>query len=200
MFVNGGIIMSSHLQDRARAILSTDIQALIAELETDGDAGIRALLGALDDVLADIEDEIGHLAAHAAQIERHLDWLRMRHDALGEKLQLALEMARAELAEAAIAAQMRLEDEISEEEQARREVQMAEQDLRQLAQALLSLRRRLEGPWCDWLKGREMADMARAFLRLAGIGEDEAHGELPAERREAIARRLAAAQRRLKAA
>jgi phage shock protein A len=165
--------MGESLVARVRRIISGNVKDLIDSLEQ-ANAGVvmREAIREIEDAIGDVQDELGHAAARSAQIARHLEWLRGKHEELTGKVDIALSEGREDLAGAAIARQMELEAQIAAEEEALRESTSAEKEYVDLRASLTERRRDMEKQYRDWQAASRQARVEVGFGDMPGSVDD----------------------------
>lgn len=178
--------MNETLSNRVKRIVAGGAHAIVDAIEDAApevvmEQAIRELDGAMDDVRA----ELGKVLANKHLATKRLAEENAKHEALGERIELALKEKREDLAEAAISQQLDIEAQLPVVEAAIRDGADGEKELEGYLAALGAKRREMVADLQAFRTAREQASGAIAapgHAASAGVERRVARAEAAFER------------------
>lgn len=178
--------MNETLSSRVKRIVAGGAHAIVDAIEDAApevvmEQAIRELDGAMDDVRA----ELGKVLANKHLATKRLAEENGKHEALGERIELALKEKREDLAEAAISQQLDIEAQLPVVEAAIRDAADGEKELEGYLAALAAKRREMVADLQAFRTAREQASGAIAapgHAASAGVERRVARAEAAFER------------------
>lgn len=143
----------------------------------------------IDTVISEVRDELGRVEANKHLVIKSIADLNAKHNAFSEQIQTALSEKREDLAEAAIAKQIDIEDQLPVLEQTLQQAKEQEAELNQAIVALQAKKREMQEDLRRYRASRQTATSATG----AGAGTDGKKSESPmtkAERAESAFSRV----------
>jgi len=129
--------MAESLKARVRRVLAGGVNRLIEVIEgVDQDAVLDQTVREIESALDDVRNELGRQLAQKHLATRRLSEANRKHDELQEKLLIAMDQQRDDLAEAAIAVQLDIEAQIPVIEQSLIDIDEREKELQGYLRAL----------------------------------------------------------------
>lgn len=152
--------------------------------ETVMDQAIRDV----DNVIAEVRDELGRLEANKHLLSKSIADFSSKHDSFADQIQTALAEKREDLAEAAIAKQIDIEDQLPVLEQSLQDAKEEEIELNQAITALQAKKREMQEDLRRYRKSRQTTGASTSAAR-----NENPSGEKPfhkAERAESAFSRV----------
>src|SRR5690606_35077473 len=123
----------------------------------------------VDDVISDVRDELGRVEANKHLVLKSIADLNKKHDVFSEQIQTALAEKREDLAEAAIAKQIDIEDQLPGLEQNLQGAKEEEAQLNQAVTALQAKKREMEEDLRRYRASRQASPMGTG----GGVGDGQ---------------------------
>ena len=147
--------MAESLMSRVKRLVSGSINSVVDAVENASpEMVMKEAIREVDRAIDDVREHLGLALANKHHASKRLMEANAKHDDLGEKLRLAVDQGRDDLAEAAIARQLDLEAQIPVLESALKEAGEQETELEGYVAALQGRRREMEEDLGTFLASR----------------------------------------------
>ncbi|MEM9494912.1 MAG: PspA/IM30 family protein [Pseudomonadota bacterium] len=137
--------MAEGLVNRVKRLVSGSVNSIVDAVENAApEAVMKEAIREVDSAIDDVRDQLGRAIANKHHANKRLMEAGAKHEDLAEKLRLAVDQGRDDLAEAAIARQLDLEAQIPVLEDALKDASKEEEELESYVSALMGRRREME--------------------------------------------------------
>lgn len=178
--------MADSLVSRVGRIVSGSVNALVDNLENAAPGAVMAeAIREVDSAIDEVRRELNKVAAQKHLATKRLAEVNREHEELAEKISVAMNQDRDDLARSAIARQIDLEAQVPVVERAVSDAGEEERELRSYVEALLAKRREMEA---------RLQELRATKAASGGSGGDEASGS-GSKAEDRVARASAAFER-----
>lgn len=147
--------MAEGLMNRVKRLVSGSVNSIVDAVENAApEAVMKEAIREIDSAIDDVRDQLGRVIANKHHANKRLMEANAKHEDLAEKLRLAVDQGRDDLAEAAIARQLDLEAQMPVLEDALKDTSAEEAELEAYISALAGRRREMEEDLQTYLASR----------------------------------------------
>lgn len=147
--------MAEGLMNRVKRLVSGSVNSIVDAVENAApEAVMKEAIREIDSAIDDVRDQLGRVIANKHHANKRLMEANAKHEDLAEKLRLAVDQNRDDLAEAAIARQLDLEAQMPVLEDALKDTSAEEAELEAYISALAGRRREMEEDLQTYLASR----------------------------------------------
>ena len=147
--------MAEGLINRVKRLVSGSVNSIVDAVENAApEAVMKEAIREIDSAIDEVRDQLGLAIANKHHANKRLMEASAKHEELAEKLRLAVDQNRDDLAEAAIARQLDLEAQIPILEDALKDASAEETELESYISALTGRRREMEEDLQTYLASR----------------------------------------------
>ena len=147
--------MAEGLMNRVKRLVSGSVNSIVDAVENAApETVMKEAIREIDSAIDDVRDQLGRVIANKHHANKRLAEANTKHEELAEKLRLAVDQNRDDLAEAAIARQLDLEAQIPVLEEALKDTSAEETELESYISALSGRRREMEEDLQTYLASR----------------------------------------------
>ena len=155
--------MTEGLVPRVKRLVAGGVNNLVDSIENaTPETVMKEAIREIDSAIDQVRDELGRVIANIHLANTRLMETNSKHEDLAERLQLAVEEGRDDLAEAAIARQMDLEAQIPVLESAIKDATAEEKELEGYIEALQARKREMEEELVAYRSSQSASDGATA--------------------------------------
>ncbi|MEM8839179.1 MAG: PspA/IM30 family protein [Pseudomonadota bacterium] len=148
--------MAEHLINRVKRLVSGGVNSLVEAVENAApEAVMKESIREIDTAIDELRSELGLVIANKHHATKRLMEANSKHEDLADKLRLAVDQGRDDLAEAAISRQLDLEAQIPVLEEALKTTSAEEAELTSYVSALNGRKREMEEDLQTYLASRE---------------------------------------------
>jgi phage shock protein A len=171
--------MTDNLAGRIKRLVSGSINAIVDAAESSAPETVMTeAIREVEKATSDVRHELGKVLANKHHATRRLTETTSKHEALSEKLELAVKEGRDDLAEAAIARQLDLEAQLPVLEGALRDFAERETELEGYIAALNGRKREMEEDLAHFKASRSSAASGGAEGAPAAVAGNNALGKV----------------------
>lgn len=147
--------MAEGLMNRVKRLVSGSVNSVVDAVENAApETVMKEAIREIDSAVDDVRDQLGRAIANKHHANKRLMEASAKHEELAEKLRLAVDQDRDDLAEAAISRQLDLEAQIPILEDALQDASAEETELESYISALSGRRREMEEDLQTYLASR----------------------------------------------
>ena len=147
--------MADGLINRVKRLVSGSVNSIVDAVENAApETVMKEAIREIDSAIDEVRDQLGLAIANKHHANKRLMEASAKHEELAEKLRLAVDQERDDLAEAAIARQLDLEAQIPVLEDALKDTSLEESELESYISALTGRRREMEEDLQTYLASR----------------------------------------------
>ena len=147
--------MTEGLMNRVKRLVSGSVNSIVDAVENAApETVMKEAIREIDSAIDEVRDQLGRAIANKHHANKRLMEANTKHEDLAEKLRLAVDEGRDDLAEAAIARQLDLEAQIPVLEEALNDASSEETELESYISALTGRRREMEEDLQTYLASR----------------------------------------------
>ena len=147
--------MADGLINRVKRLVSGSVNSIVDAVENAApETVMKEAIREIDSAIDEVRDQLGLAIANKHHANKRLMEASAKHEELAEKLRLAVDQERDDLAEAAIARQLDLEAQIPVLEDALKDASLEESELESYISALTGRRREMEEDLQTYLASR----------------------------------------------
>lgn len=165
--------MAEGLMNRAKRLISGSVNSIVDAVENAApETVMKEAIREIDSVIDEVRGQLGLAIANKHHANKRLMEASAKHEELTEKLRLAVDQNRDDLAEAAIARQIDLEAQIPVLEDALKDASEEETELESYISALTGRRREMEEDLQTYLASRPKVTDAAPTAGNGGVQAD----------------------------